>query len=147
MKIENELKSKFSSEQQKALINIIFTSNWVSNKIYAELKKYNLTNEQYNVLRILRGASPDSICLKEISCRMINRHSNTTRIVEKLLNKGYLVKESSDEDRRELSIRITESGMKLLSEIDSKSKIGEEIVKLSDEDSRHLNNLLDSVRV
>jgi DNA-binding MarR family transcriptional regulator len=146
MKIENELKSKFSSEQQKALINIIFTSNWVSNKIYAELKKYNLTNEQYNVLRILRGSSPDSICLKEISCRMINRHSNTTRIVEKLLNKGYLVKESSDEDRRELSIRITESGMKLLSEIDSNSKIGDGIVKLSDEDSRQLNNLLNSVR-
>ncbi len=146
MKIENELKTKFSSEQHKALINIIFTSNWLSNKIYGELKKYNLTNEQYNVLRILRGSSPGSICLKEISCRMINRYSNTTRIVEKLYNKGYLVKENSDEDRRELSIRITESGLKLLSEIDNKSKIGNNMVNLSDEDSKRLNDLLNSIR-
>ena len=77
MTIEEELRTEnFASEQSKAELNLLFTANWLYSRITLLLKKYNLTNEQYNVLRILRGQKGTAICQKEILARMLDRNSN-----------------------------------------------------------------------
>src|SRR6187399_2817650 len=89
MSIEQDIKQeKFESEFHKAAVNILFTSGWLYNANATRLKPHGITPEQYNVLRILRGSHPKPIMLAEITCRMIDKSSNATRLVEKLRQKG-----------------------------------------------------------
>ncbi|MFT6708729.1 MAG: DNA-binding MarR family transcriptional regulator [Patescibacteria group bacterium] len=146
--IEKEIKqSSFKHPQIKANINIMFTANWLNNKIAAILKPHNLTHEQFNVLRILRGRHPDSMCQKDILERMIARQSNVTLIVKKLKNKKMIEVLRSDLDRREYVISITELGLSILDNIDKKST--SEIVKvnqLTNSEANQLSILLDKLR-
>lgn len=146
--IDQELKSNnFASEQVKANLNVMFTANWINNQVSAFLKPYNLTHEQFNVLRILRGKHPESMCQRDILQRMIARQSNLTLIVKKLKTKELIDVCKSDYDRREYVIRITESGLDMLSKIDKESLPSlTKMNQLSEKDARLLNELLDALR-
>lgn len=146
--LEKEIQqTKFDSEQLKANLNILFTANWLVNKISARLKPYNLTHEQFNVLRILRGSHPKSMCQKDILSRMIAPSSNVTLIVKKLSQKGWIQVLQSEEDKREYRINITEDGLTLLDVIAADYKQNNVIInRLSESEAFHLNALLDKLR-
>ncbi len=146
--LEEEIKqSKFPNEHIKANLNVLFTANWLYNKISANLKPYNLTHEQFNVLRILKGSHPKKMCQKDVLSRMIAPNSNVTLIVKKLVEKQLIIVQQSIMDKREYEINITDSGLGLLEEIekDLKSK-SNSIGKLSASEAFHLNALLDKLR-
>ena len=95
MKLEQAIQStKFKSEVQKAILNVLYTAWWLKSVGSKELKEFGLTHEQYNVLRILKGKYPDQICVRDIACRMIERNSNVPRIIDRLEIKK-LVKRST----------------------------------------------------
>jgi len=148
MKIEEEIKQKkFSSEFHKATLNVIVTASWVSNHIHNTLKPFGISQEQYNVLRILRGQHPDPCTLGTISERMVNKMSNATRLVDKLKIAGYVSRETCPTNRRKVDIAISDSGLKMLAEIDPilMAKF-EEIQYVEDAELAKLNDILDNMR-
>lgn len=146
--LEKELKqSKFDNEILKANINVLFTANWLYNKISANLKPHNLTHEQFNVLRILKGSNPKSMSQKDILSRMIAPNSNITLIIKKLIDKKHIQVLQSETDRREYQINITKQGIKLLDEIEIEYKNTKEpISNLNINEAFHLNTLLEKLR-
>jgi DNA-binding MarR family transcriptional regulator len=148
MKLEQEIKqNKFGSEVQKLMINQLFTGKWVSEIIMRHLKPFDLTSQQYNVLRILRGQHPAAISVNAISERMIDKMSNVSRLVDKLKNKKLVQRKINQNDRRQVDIEITEKGLKLLDKIDSQEdKMKEAFSNLTEAEARQLNNLLDKLR-
>lgn len=148
MKIEEELKTtRVLSEHQKLHLNLMVSSSRVKSRINEKLKKFGLVSEQYNVLRILRGSHPRAMCIKDIHSRMIEKSSNTGRIVEKLLKKNYLIRTESPEDRRFYSINLTEKGLNLLKKVDKEIDFDKIInPDLSEEELRMLNSLLEKLR-
>lgn len=148
MDIGEELKSTFNSELQRAHLNIMFSASWLRGRVTHALKPYGLTPEQYNVLRILRGSHPTAMCVKNITSRMIDRNSNTTRIIDKLEVKGLARREMSKIDRRELDVHITDEGLSLLSDIDSVFDIHDQKGNnLSEKEAAQLSGLLDKMRM
>ncbi len=145
---EQEIKqSNFANEQLKANLNVLFTANFLYNKVTSALKPFNLTHEQFNVLRILRGSHPNSMCQKDILSRMIAPNSNLTLIIKKLVDKNWIIVEKAEWDRREYVINITEGGLELLEQINSELKSREHLFnKLSASEAFHLNALLDKLR-
>jgi len=147
MEIGQEVKSAFSSAVQKAHINVMFSANWLKNRVAETLKKYRVTPEQYNVLRILRGSHPVSMCVRDISGRMIERNSNTTRIIDKLEQKMFALRVPSKEDRREMNVFITSQGLELLEQIDDDFIIHQpDQCPLTEQEASMLSNLLDKMR-
>jgi DNA-binding MarR family transcriptional regulator len=139
--------NKFESEQVKAFINVVYTANILANRQAAVLKPFNLTQEQFNVLRILRGSIPKSMCQKDILCRMVAPSSNVTLLIKKLLSKKLVHVTQSDIDRREYVINITKSGLNTLKTIDIVlKKEQEEFNPLSETEANQLNKLLDKMR-
>ena len=145
---EQEIKqSNFANEQLKANLNVLFTANFLYNKITTALKPFNLTHEQFNVMRILRGSHPNSMCQKDILSRMIAPNSNLTLIIKKLVDKNWIIVEKAEWDRREYVINITEGGLEVLEQINKVLKSREEFFnKLSTSEAFHLNALLDKLR-
>ena len=146
--LEQDIKQKnFANEQVKANLNVLCTANWIYNKISSFLKPNNLTHEQFNVLRILRGSQPKNMCQKDILSRMIAPNSNVTLIITKLKTKKYIKVIQSEKDKREYVINITKEGLSVLNEMD---KIFEQQKRnfnnLSDSEAFHLNALLDKIR-
>lgn len=148
MNLEEEIKQrKFSSEKHKAVINLMYTGNWVYYINKSILKNFNLSPEQYNVLRILRGQYPNPSSVLLLNERMLDKMSNVSRIVEKLRLKELLIREECPTDRRQVDITITEEGLDLLHEIDEQTQITEEALdNLSTEEAARLNQLLDKIR-
>ncbi len=148
MKIEEEIKQKkFDNEYQKATLNIIFTASWLSSEIHGVLKPFGLSQEQFNVLRILRGQNPNPCSLGTITERMIDKMSNATRLVEKLRKNDLVSREICPTNRRKVDICITEEGLKLLEQIDpALLKKFEEIQRVEDKDLEVLNAMLDTMR-
>lgn len=146
--LEKEIKQgKFANEQIKANLNILFTANWLYNKITTTLKPFNLTHEQLNVLRILRGSMPNCMCQKDILSRMIAPSSNLTLIIKKLIAKGLVNVRQSDRDKREYMIDITTEGLELLQKVDVEFEKNEMMHnQLSTSEAFHLNALLDKLR-
>lgn len=149
MKLEDELKQTkpFKSEMQKLVLNISVTSSWLNTIFSEKLKPYDLSPPQYNVLRILRGKHPDGYCNQEITQRMIDKSSNATRIVDKLVEKKMVTRSEDKSDRRLVNIKITDKGIKLLSEIDKtpysdKTKMKE----FNEEKAKLMNEWLDELR-
>ena len=109
---------EFSSEQQRLVMNIIFTGNHLSASSNRLFKKYDLTNQQFNVLRILRGQNGTAITVKNIESRMLDRSSNVSRLIDKLLKKRLVERIPSCEDRRRVDINVTQKGLDLLRSMD-----------------------------
>ncbi|MFN8277882.1 MAG: MarR family transcriptional regulator [Chitinophagales bacterium] len=146
--IEVEIKQKrFRSEHDKALVNVLYTANWMYSANAAVLKQYGITPEQFNVLRILRGSHPNLMKLGDITSRMLDKNSNATRLVEKLRLKQLVHREICPTNRRQVDITITDAGLKLLEEIDSQweSKFQRGLA-LSASEAEQLNHLLDKMR-
>lgn len=146
--IESEVKQeKFQSEFQKAAVNILFTGSWLYNLNVTFLKTFDLTPEQFNVLRILRGSHPKPMMLADITCRMIDKNSNATRLVEKLRVKGLVKREICKNNRRQVDISITDKGLTLLTKIDRESDAWQSTLKnLTKAEALQLNFLLDKLR-
>ncbi|TAH41201.1 MAG: MarR family transcriptional regulator [Bacteroidetes bacterium] len=148
MKLEDEIvQRKFQTESHKLGVNIIYTFNWLNAFQTSLLRKYDLTPQQYNVLRILRGQHPGIANIKLIKERMLDKMSDASRIVEKLRGKNFLRREICPEDRRACNVTITDKGLSLLSEIDKEDVTFEKLFKhLKPEDVKKLNDLLDELR-
>lgn len=148
MKIEDELKTKkFRNEQHKAVLNLMFSAYRLQTSVSQGLKPFGLTAEQYNVMRILKGSSPKPLCVKEIGDRMIERSSNVPRIIDRLQQKGLAIRTRSENDGRETWIELTDKGIKLLNEANlAVMDLDTKFLKLTDNESRLLNELLDKSR-
>ena len=119
MKLEEAIKTKaFKSPQHKLIINLLYTHHWLDD-FYAEFfKGIDITTQQYNVLRILRGQYPDYCNLKLIKERMLDRMSDTSRIVDKLVLKKYVDRMVCPNDRRQVNLLISDKGLELLKELE-----------------------------
>lgn len=148
MKLEEEIKQiKFKSERIKLTVNLIYTGNWINSKMIGFLKPFGLTPQQYNVLRILNGQYPNPATVNLIIERMLDKMSNVSRLIDKLLAKGYVERNLRGDDRRCVDILITGKGMNLLKEIEKvQSEWEKDITKLSSKECKELNNLLDKLR-
>jgi DNA-binding MarR family transcriptional regulator len=148
MALEQDIKQeKFSNEFHKMAINIMYTSSWLHNGNTARLKPHDITPEQYNVLRILRGSHPKKMMLSEITSRMIDKSSNCTRLVEKLRQKGLVRREICAGNRRQVDIDITSKGLALLKKIDSEAESWLTSLKnVSAVEAKELNRVLDKLR-
>lgn len=146
MKLEEEIKqAKFKNEYHKLLVNIIFTGNWINIRSTKFLRKYKLTPQQFNLLRILRGQHPNAATVHLLQDRMLDRMSNASRLVEKLRIKGLVDRITNCEDRRRVDVTITDKGLNLLKEIDQTDFDGN-FPSISVEEALVLNNLLDKLR-
>ena len=148
MRIEDELKTKgFHNEHAKSMINVLFTASWLHARISCNLKRFNLSHEQYNVLRILQGQHPKPVAQKDILHRMIDRSSNLTRILSKLKDKALVRIDRSTTDRREYEIVLTAQAIPLLAEIAADlERQSEGFNGLTVSEAFHLNALLDKMR-
>jgi MarR family 2-MHQ and catechol resistance regulon transcriptional repressor len=142
--ISKDINSKFKSNKLKALINIKYTANWLSSKETEFFKPYGISPQQYNVLRILRGAAKP-IKVQLIKERMIERAPNATRLMDKLCDKKLIERERCEHDRRVVYINISDGGLQLLSKIDAHTT-NSFIDKLTEEEAKMLSNLLDKIR-
>ncbi|MBW7995482.1 MAG: MarR family transcriptional regulator [Candidatus Glassbacteria bacterium] len=148
MKIEQEIKQKsFGSEHEKLIANLLFTGNWLNSSNDRRLKKFGVSSQQYNVLRILRGRYPGPASVNDLRERMLDRESNASRLVEKLRQKDLVCRSECQRDRRAVDILITDKGLELLNELDRSA--GERIEKfhpVSSHQAARLNELLDKLR-
>lgn len=148
MEIEKEIKQrKFRSEFHKVYVNILFTAGWISEQNSKMLKPYGISQQQFNILRILRGQHPNPASVRTLQERMLDKMSNASRLVEKLRKKELVVRRDSEIDRRLVDVLITEKGLALLLVIDKLFvKFEDKNTRLSALEARELNALLDKLR-
>ena len=118
MKIEDEIKGRFRNEYHKGMINLTYTTNYLSYKFLQFLKKHDVTEQQYNVLRVLRGFNEGPLTIGFIKERMLDKNSDVSRIVDKLYERKLVERSENKEDRRQKDVRISEDGLKLLLRMD-----------------------------
>lgn len=148
MRIEEEIvQAAFKNPLEKAKVNIAFTSNFLNRKMADILKPFDITIQQYNILRILRGQFPKPASITLLTDRMIDKMSNASRLVEKLLAKDLVDRTTCPEDRRQVEVLITEKGLELLAiltvELDNKQSTGN---NLTNKELALLSDLLDRIR-
>jgi DNA-binding MarR family transcriptional regulator len=137
---------KFRNEHQKAIINLIYTYNWITEHSKAILEKGDITPQQFNILRILRGAGTPLSTL-QIRQRMLDKMSDTSRIVDRLIIKGMVKKVTCKTDKRLVDVSITDKGKKVLEKIDQHEDEMDAIAgNLTETDARTLSKLLDKIR-
>lgn len=148
MGIEKEIQQyRFTGENQKALINLMYTYHWVTERLKEILSENDITLQQYNILRILRGSDPKPLSTLNIRERMLDKMSDTSRIVDRLMLKGLVDKKSCKIDKRLVDVCITEGGKKLLEEIDKKDDAMTKVIaNLNQEELIKLNQILDKLR-
>lgn len=149
MRLEDEIKQKkFKNEYQKLLLNIIFTGNWLNSQSIKSFKPFGVSPQQYNVLRILKGQSPNAITVNQIAGRMLDKNSNASRLVDKLVIKQLVKRETCASDRRQMDVAITEKGLNLLAEMESKTNHVDDLIskKISKKEAQQLNDILDKMR-
>lgn len=113
--LKTEVKMSLS---QASVLNLLFTTNWIKDEFLVQLKPFDLSLEQFNVLRILRGQKGKAINLQDIQERMVTKMSNTTRLVDKLITKKYVTRTTCKSNRRKVDIAITNLGLETLKEVD-----------------------------
>lgn len=147
MSIEKDIQQpKFRNEYHKTVVNLIFTYNWITEKTKQFFEKGDITSQQYNILRILRGAGKPLSTL-QIRQRMLDKMSDTSRIVDRLVKKELVQKVICKTDRRLVDVTITDTGLQLLDRLDSYNEQMDAMLgNLSEEDAKMLNNLLDKIR-
>ena len=147
MGIDKEIQTQnFRNEFQKVGVNIIFTANWFTERFKQILDEYDITNQQFNILRILRG-SKRPLSTLQIRDRMLDKMSDTSRIVDRLVKKELVEKAVCEADKRLVDIRITDKGMALLLELDNRNEDTDKLLSgLDEQEARQLNHLLDKLR-
>ncbi len=136
----------FRNEYHKTIVNIQFTSNWILERVKIFVEQKDITPQQYNILRILRG-SIHPLSTQQIRDRMLDKMSDASRLVDRLVKKELVLKKVSNIDKRLVDITISEKGLELLKELDEKNKELDNIIhNLSEEEATTINNLLDKIR-
>jgi len=148
MGIEKDIQqTKFRNAHQKAAINLIYTLSWMRDKTRCIFDAEDITSQQFNILRILRGSFPQPLSTLQIRERMLEKMSDTSRIVDRLISKGLVKKVTCKTDRRLVDVIITDKGKKLLERLDEKqNEIDGVLGNLSEKDANILSDLLDKVR-
>jgi len=147
MKIEEEIQSKFRNEKHNALVNLQFTQLAIANKLGEVFKKHNISLQQFNVLRILRGQYPNSASIGLIKERMLDKNSDVSRIIDRLKRKKLVARRECKLDRRQKDVTISEGGLKLLETLDSDVVNMEKVIEsISEENAIKLNSILDEIR-
>jgi DNA-binding MarR family transcriptional regulator len=148
MKLEEAIKtSRFRNEQHKASLNIIYTAYWMKSHLSVVFKEHGLTEEQFNVMRILKGKHPEPMCVRDIASRMLEKNSNVPRIIDRLVAKKLVRRATSKEDKRETLISLTDKGIEHL-DVASRAveKRSNEIIDLSESEASQLHELLEKLR-
>ncbi len=145
MKIDEVVKARFKNEHHKALVNIRYTSNWLSYKQNVQLQAFGLSLPQFNIMRILRGAN-EMLSVSEIKERMIEKSPNTSRLIDKLLSKELLQRVRCEKDRRVVYLQISQKGLDLLQQVDVYFDDVNLDKSLTTDEAKQLNDLLDKVR-
>ncbi len=148
MRIKEAIKQNkdFKNNLHEAMVNIHYTAGWLAQVNHKVVDPHNLSMQQYNVLRILRGQHPKSVTVKFIIERMLDKSSNASRLVDKLLAKGLVERTQSPEDRRRVDIKISDSGLKLLNNLASEFESINKNLNISEGEARTLSDLLDKMR-
>lgn len=146
MEIGEAINSTFKTSYQKAVVNLRYTANYIGNHQNNFMIKYDLSLPQFNILRILRGAK-QAISVNAVKDRMIEKSPNTTRLMDKLIDKKLINRIRCDKDRRVLYVEITEGGLELLDKIDNDPNFGlDKCGSLTADEAEQLSNLLDKMR-
>ncbi len=148
MSIETDIKQKkFRSPYQRMGLNLVYTSNWIQYQQMEIFREFDITSQQFNVLRILRGQHPNPIKVSDIADRMLDKNSNTSRLIDKLLLKKLVDRKSCPNDRRAVDVIITEEGLELLKKLDPEvEKWEDNMVGITHEEADLISNLLDKLR-
>lgn len=149
MSLEQEIKQEkgFASERHKALVNIMFTESWLRSQMSEILKPYDLTLQQYNVLRILRGSNPKPLSTSCIRDRMLDKMSDASRIVDRLFKKNLLDRKICSADKRLVDVFISKEGLKVLAQIDERmASFHDNMNSITEDEARVLNRILDQIR-
>ncbi len=149
MRLEEEINQKeFKSAHQKAHLNILFTAAWLNQNTSKGLKPFNISWQQFNILRILRGRHPEPATVKLLTERMIDKMSNASRLVEKLKQKGLVERRSCPNDRRRVDVLITEAGLKTVAEASEvlEKETNNFLGHLAEEEALLLSDFLDKIR-
>lgn len=142
--LAKEINSKFPNEKVKALLNIKYTASWLDQIGNEILKPYKISEQQYNILRILRGAGK-AITVNEVKERMIQKSPNATRLMDKLYDKQLIERTRCENDRRVVYIKIKKKGDELLEKINMK-EFDDVLKALTEQEAKTLNTLLDKIR-
>lgn len=148
MELQKEIKtSRFESVYQQAMVNVVFTYGWCNDQLKQSMSPYDITIQQFNILRILRGQYPRPSTINLLKSRMLDKMSDASRIVDRLVQKGYVMKAGSSIDKRAVDILITKKGLSLLKQIDLEVDLSEMVApNLTEEEAFQLNYLLDKMR-
>jgi len=139
--------NKFRNERHKAMINLLYTYGWTVERLKQFVAEEDITHQQFNILRILRGNHPTPLSTLSIRERMIDKMSDTSRIVDRLVSKGLVKKIVCKKDRRLVDVNITDKGLKLLEKLDRKQDQMDDILdNLSEKEATSLSRLLDKIR-
>ncbi len=149
MNIQEEIKqSKFKTSHEKALVNLIYTSNWLRDLQLKEFSKFSIKPQHYNILRIVKGRSPKPISAGEIKEVMLDKAPDLTRLIDKLVAMKLINRQLCPENRRKMDITITKGGLELLKAIEPSNKrlLKDLRFKVSDKEAEKLSLLLDKIR-
>ncbi|MEO0311463.1 MAG: hypothetical protein RIQ89_1120 [Bacteroidota bacterium] len=148
MKLEEEIaQKKFRSNKHKLSVNLIYTYNWLNSFYQKVFKDYHITPQQFNLLRILRGQHPNCCTIKLLKDRMLDKMSDASRIVEKLVAKQLVERYTDEQDRRKCKVHITEKGLELLAAIDKREpEFYNFFSAITEEEAATINALLDKLR-
>ena len=147
MKIEEEIKQQiFKSAHQKALINLLYTASWLQGKQQDFFKPYKITAQQFNILRILKGQHPKSISATEIKLRMLDKNSDVSRLLDRLMAKNLISKKTCPNDKRATDVNITDEGLELLTSLEKYQNELDGVLAINEEDALQLSQLLDKCR-
>ena len=148
MEIEKEIFSnKFENNHQKAIVNLIYTYGWLTNLLKQKLNKHKITLQQYNILRILRGQNPKPATINLLKERMLDKMSDASRIVERLVQKNLVQRCTNDKDRRAVDILISPKGLEILQKLDNEMSSKDILMdNITDEEASALSGLLDKMR-
>jgi DNA-binding MarR family transcriptional regulator len=147
MKIEEEIKQpKFRDTYQKAVINLLYTANWMQSQNQEFFKNYGITAHQFNILRILKGQHPNSISATEIKTRMLDKNSDVSRMLDRLIAKNLILKRTCPKDKRAFDVLITDEGLELLKSMEKFLPQRDRVINLSEEEAALLSDLLDKCR-
>lgn len=146
-KIEEAIQQpKFKNAHQKAVINLIYTANWLQSKHQTFFKQFGITGQQFNILRILKGQHPQSISATEIKSRLLDQNSDVSRLLERLALKNLISRCTSQNDKRATDVSISTDGLELLDTIDKHQKEIDGAISLTQDEANLLSDLLDKCR-
>lgn len=148
MKLEEEIKQKkFKNELHKLAVNIVYTHSWLNSYQTKFIGEHNITTQQYNILRILRGQHPNPATINLLKDRMLDKMSDASRLVERLRVKGLVERKNCEQDRRRAEVLITSKGLEVLEELDTiENKFNEIFSNINQEEAKTVNNILDKMR-